>query len=990
MIARPRLRQVVGDRPVVIAIAAGGYGKSVLIRELATGLPVPSVLCELDRPTGVAQLLATLVRSARRDGLSDFANALAAAGDDPTEVAVALARALSLGDPISLVIDEVGRLDDDAAAVLADCIEAVRPPGRLLLAGRSLPGALVGLASASYLGADELAFDLAETAQLVARPADSVEVGTVHQLTGGWPAAVAVAATRTRPHADRFATAPPPSPAVPAFPASAAQTAVSVLPSADDVPAAVRALACLPLINTAVARTVTGRDDLTALTAAGVPFAARQDGWVELSDPLRDRLADPDALSRDQRRAVADIYARTGQLSAALALLAGTRGSGLPPDPVGAVLLLESVHWSALEQIGLPDVRAVVDVVDDGLLVAHPGVLVSVVRMTENLPVGDERGRWIARGLRILPVDAPAHGLLLAESGRMAIRRGDLEAAAGLAEQALALLPDTGGDPLTRGRAEFVRGSAAIYRGDPEGLRVGMAHLLEAVAALHQAGDRRWEAEAQIMVGFGLDYPSGAVDRAADRLRTAIGLLAAADPVRASYLTYLAEILLWVPDLEAADAALREAQTIAARTYDQRLTAYVHWSQAWLCCTRGDITATAEHLTGVLRNAGAWFGLPSGLSFYGEAVEMYASLGDRRRAEEALTAALARPDAADHSHLLARATAQVAARFHDPLDARRQLLAQADSAETRPIDRPRLMMLAAWCSHRAGQEEAGRVEAAAAVQAASAIGLASAQWIRERDIAAWAAEATGSTAPRATAEIAVLGTFAVTRSGDPVTPPPGLPSDLVALLAVRGPQPVESVIDILWPDIELTTGRSRLRNLLNRIRSSSGDLIDRRGVELRLAVDCTCDLWAFRDAAAGALADTGEQRTGLARQALMRAGRLLPALDAEWLVGPRREVHRTTLELLDLVAESSWSVGDLDDARRQLRQAIELEPYDEIRYVRLARLLIRQGRRGSAREVVRRALTATAELGTTPSDTLAALVRTLGRRREPADATSAG
>jgi DNA-binding SARP family transcriptional activator len=239
--------------------------------------------------------------------------------------------------------------------------------------------------------------------------------------------------------------------------------------------------------------------------------------------------------------------------------------------------------------------------------------------------------------------------------------------------------------------------------------------------------------------------------------------------------------------------------------------------------------------------------------------------------------------------------------------------------------------------------------------------------------------------------VSVFGPMRVTRGGADVTPPPGHPVDLVALLAVRGPQPVETVIDLLWPDADLATGRSRLRNLLNRIRSISGELVERRGPVLQLVDDCRCDLTIFEAEARAALTAPEEQQAGLARQALVRGGELLPASDAEWLTAVRRAHRRTTLELLDLVAETSWKAGDLDDSRRHLRQAIEVEPHDEIRYVRLARVLIRQGRRGSAREVVRRALAAAAEIGAAPSESLMTLVRQLGRKRdaEPVGAATA-
>jgi DNA-binding SARP family transcriptional activator len=63
---------------------------------------------------------------------------------------------------------------------------------------------------------------------------------------------------------------------------------------------------------------------------------------------------------------------------------------------------------------------------------------------------------------------------------------------------------------------------------------------------------------------------------------------------------------------------------------------------------------------------------------------------------------------------------------------------------------------------------------------------------------------------------------------------------------------------------------------------------------------------------------------------------------------------------------------------RQLDAGSTIEPLDERRYVRAARLLLLQGRRASARDVVRRAEAVGAELDIEPSADLRRLMTEVG------------
>jgi DNA-binding SARP family transcriptional activator len=201
-------------------------------------------------------------------------------------------------------------------------------------------------------------------------------------------------------------------------------------------------------------------------------------------------------------------------------------------------------------------------------------------------------------------------------------------------------------------------------------------------------------------------------------------------------------------------------------------------------------------------------------------------------------------------------------------------------------------------------------------------------------------------------------------------------------VALLGSVTVDEAIDILWPDADLSTGRSRLRNLLNRLRASSGDVVQRHDGTIALASGVSVDAPRFEEEAAAALAARPEERVGLARRALARAtGELLPGdRYAEWTIVPRERIRRRHLALIDLVADDAITRADLDEAERLLDAAISTDPIEEERYVRLARALLAQGRVRRARRVAEQAVSVAANLGVEPSEELEALLTDLSRQ----------
>ena len=231
--------------------------------------------------------------------------------------------------------------------------------------------------------------------------------------------------------------------------------------------------------------------------------------------------------------------------------------------------------------------------------------------------------------------------------------------------------------------------------------------------------------------------------------------------------------------------------------------------------------------------------------------------------------------------------------------------------------------------------------------------------------------------------VRLFGGARVVRDGEVVSPPSGAPAALLRLVAAQRTVRVDELCEALWPEAPTDTGRARLRNVLSRLRATCGDVVVRVDDSVTLAAAVEVDLALFEQTARQALAlPPGDpERVATAKRALaVHDGELLPEdLYREWAAFPRERVRGLRLALLDAVAEDAAAGGDVTGALRRWEEATRLEPYDEVRYVAMARLLVAHGRWGAAHAVLERADAALAELGLPPSPALQEV------RREVAD-----
>mgnify|MGYP002336071904 CR=1 FL=1 len=225
-------------------------------------------------------------------------------------------------------------------------------------------------------------------------------------------------------------------------------------------------------------------------------------------------------------------------------------------------------------------------------------------------------------------------------------------------------------------------------------------------------------------------------------------------------------------------------------------------------------------------------------------------------------------------------------------------------------------------------------------------------------------------------EVRLLGGFSVCRDGAQVPLAAGTGAQAVKYVALQGGRvTADQLVEALWPGAEPGRGRVRLRNVLARLRQSV-ELVVRDGDEIALVTGCSVDVATFLEESATALTGTEEQ---LRRAVERYPGELLPGdRYQDWTSGPRERLRNRYLALLDRLAALCADRGAVDEALQWWERALDVEPYDEDRFVAMATLLVSAGRTGPANRVVRRAQTMLDRLGVPASEALQQLATQVG------------
>ena len=207
------------------------------------------------------------------------------------------------------------------------------------------------------------------------------------------------------------------------------------------------------------------------------------------------------------------------------------------------------------------------------------------------------------------------------------------------------------------------------------------------------------------------------------------------------------------------------------------------------------------------------------------------------------------------------------------------------------------------------------------------------------------------------AVVRVLGPTVVHRGAQQLVPPLGRPAVVLALVATERAVPVERVLEILWPEVDPARSRSRLRNVLARLRAAIGPVVERAGDRLVLADGVDVDAQRFDRLAEQALRAPADQTLARTEEALDAwQGEPLPAWPYEdWALRARHRLVQRCVAVHVRRAEILAAHGAVGAALDELELAVGLQPDAHDLWERAVRLAEADERVGRARALRRRA-----------------------------------
>ncbi len=1002
-----------------MVVGGAGYGKSALAAESAEFLDMPVIATVLESAGVSAALLPHRLRSAAaRVGLSDLAALMdQAAPAGPAGVLDAMLEALA-GSGAMIVVDEVQNAEPEALALLTRLAAQLGAGQRLLLLGREAPLGIASLRRDSavvWLGTADLAMTTPEVAALCRQgfgmAVSAAEAERLKAATGGWTAAVVLAASQARsagqplladsalgasgsPAGGHAESAPADNDATAAAapPPGGAQVLTGLVEQIlrgipEPVRSAVVQAAHLPLLREAVVARATGIADLLAVVSrAGLPLHESDDGWFEFVGPVQHLLMARAPVATGVLTAAAAAYAEEGRPDLAVGLLIG---AGRASD---AAALLAAMSPREAERLGLDELTELAGRLPGAVLDEHPRILLHIARECEPPAAIHRRAQALNRALAALgepPSDPGLAREVKAELARDLVRDDNPEAAEALATAVLEQTPLA--EERTRARLLDTLGRAAARYKDDRHLAIAADQLTMAARSYRNQGLWSWLAYTLAILGCWVHAHRGAFDQAVAAVDESLEVIPDRRQQRAVILTFRAEILNQVGRYEEAEANLTEAEAIAQVIGDVRVRAYVAWERARGLSQRGDGPGTLAAILAAESFRSDWFDGCGG-EFLADAADFLDRVGYRDLAMQYLDRAVLQSEHEDFE--VERATAMIMARSGDPEEAERRLLALAAAPWCEPTERWRVQLLRALAAGRRGDPAVTSL-ALDALELAARLGHPGLPLILERQAATSLLGLVAATGhPLATGlanmtfpvTVSLLGGFGVTRGGRAVDVPPGQGRQLVKLVAAAGGRlAAEAAMEALWPEADPDASANRLRTVLNRLKDAAGDVLVREDRQLCLGPDVHTDVQAFTDDARRAMqlaAGGSREAVSAARAALARyGGDLLPGDPYEpWAELPRQRLRNQALGPLDLCADWAARAGDLDEAVRCLERAVELAPDEEERYLSAARHLLTQGRRGAARRMVQLARSVVDDLGVQPPVLLIQLENQLRRR----------
>lgn len=879
---------------------------------------VPRSYHERDFAT-VAVLIPLILRTRLLQAIDDASHHVvvqACAGAGKSELALQLAKDAEtqlfqpiLDDPPEpdpavrrLVIDLQPNCVDDG--VLAELLRSHARVSTIVLLTRCLDPKSAQIADAltvRHLGTEDMLFDETELLQLRGseQRLEPAEVSVLRGATAGWPQAClsAMGGWQTGELAELR------SEAKGALDRSSGDAVDQLTAEERDATAS---LLLLDRFDRAICARLGVPDLITAMRRSGIPLLEHSDGWWSLLDPVRRQLL---ASSPSPRHLPPEVFEWLAE-------------SGRPIDGIQSAIAAGDVDTAA---------RMYTELQMDQIATSDPARLDAI----ESL-VGDQIDLYPRSALpRAWRHSLGGRASEAASALQAGLDRSQADGDTGLSEQlqaelastyyfrgrtsdATALVGDPDGPrfshPLARARQMEIQAGLLALAMDAESHERAVPLFRQAADAWRQADHHRSVQRVLTLLGVEVLGRQGRYTEAIEVLKHAARWSTMA-PEIALNLLYSGRMyaLQGRPEAVAAlDAAADHGSSAGLDWVAAVAAAY----RAILASYAGDTTAVAHQLRYVEDNLGPLMDHASGALLRADFVDAFARVGQRDKAFEQL-ALLQGHEQAEHVDQM---FAEVVA--HGFVGDATKALDAADSFEQRgwlvPGGQWRLPHLRSVASRRLGMDEDADALLGQAIEVARATDSHLSPDLDSPPECA--GDRTGEY------EIMVLDKFVVLRSGTPVTPPLGRQQTLIKLLALSdGVIAIDQAIDALWPDTGLDVGRRRLRNVLTRVRASSGDLVERIGDSLRLAENTRCDVTEWMGRAGHALETaSGEE---LDRLIAIAPNLVLPDdRYEEWLQPAQRSYQYRLLALLDRRVVLAESVADVDAAVSSIARALEVEP----------------------------------------------------------------
>lgn len=218
---------------------------------------------------------------------------------------------------------------------------------------------------------------------------------------------------------------------------------------------------------------------------------------------------------------------------------------------------------------------------------------------------------------------------------------------------------------------------------------------------------------------------------------------------------------------------------------------------------------------------------------------------------------------------------------------------------------------------------------------------------------------------------------------------------ILAYLALRPGQrvPRERLVDLFWPDQDLSAGRDSLKNALSVLRRQieppgvePGSMLVADRVLLGLnAGAVSTDVEEFDQALRRAGSSEGQERVQWLRTAVdLYVGDLLPGCYEEWASLEQRRMHENYLDAVQRLGDAYEAAGDLLSAIQVVERGIAADAFREPLYASAIRIHLGRGQAAAAAELYQSMETLyREELDTLPPAEIRALVEGISAIRVP-------